>query len=63
MGRARCIEIDRGGERCRYRYTERGIVGEMERYIVIDREGDSGRDREGKIDMEGDGYRAGDSKR
>ena len=47
IGRARCIEIDRGGERCRYRDTERGIVGEMERYIVIDREGGSGRDREG----------------
>ena len=33
--RERCIDR----ERCRYRYTERGIVGEMERYIVIDREG------------------------
>ena len=31
MGRVRYIEIDRGGERCRYRDTERGIVGEMER--------------------------------
>ena len=31
MGRARCIEIDRGGGRCRYRDIERGTVGEMER--------------------------------
>ena len=43
-----------------YRERDSGRDGE----IYSDRQGgDSGRDREGQIDMEGDGYRAGDSKR